>query len=199
MSGPARQEKNEQRSNEAVDIAFMTEAERTRKGKKVDFVFGRVTRLTGSDHARVAIATTRGSREVNARICNLLAEKRGATPISTRTVAIVYTGAEFNPDETPATAAEHFEITAILSGPQIDDLKKAKLVPDWMVAFDPTATIGAAAPVLGYEWEAADAADAEEDTAAGGKAAAGYRSARTARKGDSEGSGSDSDFSIGDI
>ena len=78
LAGGARKEINETRASEAVAVSFMTEKERTEKHKVLDFTFGRVTKLTGANHARVAIATKRGKREVLVRIPNIFA-RRGAT------------------------------------------------------------------------------------------------------------------------
>jgi hypothetical protein len=153
LAGGARKEINESRAAEAVATAFMSVAERARKGKVLDFVFGRVTKMTGANHVRVAIACKRGTREVAARIPNIFA-RRGATPICTRTIVSIYTGADFDPDaRSESTAVEHYDITSILTDRQVSDLKRAGIIPEWMTTSDVEESKAGKADELGFEWD----------------------------------------------
>lgn len=194
LAGGARKEINESRAAESVAIAFMSAVERTRKGKALDFVFGRVTKMTGANHVRVAIVSKHGSREVPARIPNIFA-RRGATPITTRTIVSIYTGADFDPDARPTTVAtEHFDITSILSDRQVVDLKKAGLIPEWMTTSDAAEAAAGKIDEAGFEWDygAADEdADDSDKGAAGGAGDSGFK-----RKGAVE---DDEDVDIDDI
>jgi hypothetical protein len=203
LAGGARKEINESRASDAIATVFMSETELARKGKAIDFVFGRVTKLTGANHIRVAIPAKRGSQEVPARIPNIFA-RRGATPITTRSVVTIYTGEDFDPDDKEVTGTVHFDVTSILTDRQVADLKKAGLIPDWMTAFDASAVVAGKAEEDGFVWATdADvkkdkADDMEEDTGTGGKAAAGAGIRAKASKHARGGDDSD-DFDIDDI
>lgn len=177
LAGGARKEINEARASEAVSIAFMSEAERTRKKEVVDFLFGRVTKHTGANHVRVAIPTKKGSREVPARIPNIFT-RRGATPITTRSVVAIFTGEDYDPDDSAGAGrgTEHFDIISILTERQTKDLMKAGLIPDWMISTDTGDAAAGKTDDAGFVWATADDeddADTDEDAAAGGKTAAG--------------------------
>jgi hypothetical protein len=163
LAGGARKEINESRAAEAVSIAFMSVAERTRKAKVLDFVFGRVTKMTGANHVRVAIVAKHGTREIPARIPNIFA-RRGATPITTRSIVTIYTGADFDPDEKDLVGAEHFDITSILTDRQIADLKKIGAIPDWMTNSDATAAVAGKGDEDGFVWAYDDGGEAKGDS-----------------------------------
>jgi len=167
LAGGARKEINETRASEAVAVSFMSESERTAKHKVLDFTFGRVTKLTGANHARVAIATKRGKREVLVRIPNIFA-RRGATPITDRSVVTIYTGPDFDPDSvSESKAVEHYDITSILTLRQVADLQKLGVVPDWMTFVEVSDAAIARADEDGFVWDyggSAAAVDGEEDT-----------------------------------
>jgi hypothetical protein len=203
LAGGARKEINESRASEAVSIAFMSEAERTRKGKVKDFVFGRVTKMTGANHVRVAIAVRKGTREISARIPNIFA-RRGATPICTRTIVSIYTGADFDPDvRSECTAVEHYDITSILTDRQVADLKKAGLIPDWMTTSDVEDSKAGKVDEVGFEWYTGEDEDKKEADDDDGTAAAGAgfsrKDARAAASAGGGGGDDDSDFDIEDI
>jgi hypothetical protein len=205
LAGGARKEINEGRASDAVSIAFMSEAERTRKKEVVDFVFGRITKITGANHVRVAIPAKKGSREVPARIPNIYT-RRGATPITTRSVVTIYTGEDFDPDDKEVTGTVHFDVTSILTDRQVADLKKAGLIPEWMTTTDASDVVAGKTDDAGFVWATAeddgdddddDDDDDAEDTGTGGKAAAGAgtraKASKHARSDDSD------DFDIDDI
>ena len=196
LSGAARKEINGKRTDDALAIVFMSETERTRKGKVQDFVFGRITKLTGANHARAAIVAKRGQREIIVRIPNVFT-RRGATPITTRSVVTIYVGDEFDPDVKSEGGTEHFEITSILSERQGNDLKKAGIIPDWMLGVDLDGS-GKITEDAGFEWDDSATIEEEDDEkegAAGGGAAAGF-SRGAARK---AAAGADSDIDIDEI
>ena len=167
LAGGARKEINESRATEAVAIAFMSDAERTRKAAVLDFVFGRVTKMTGANHVRVAIACKRGTREIAARIPNIFA-RRGATPITTRTIVTIHTGEDFEPDKpSETTAMEHYDITSILSDRQAADLKRAGLIPEWMTTSDVEDSKAGKADMVGFEWDYGDAKETSGDEGEG--------------------------------
>ena len=176
LAGGARKEINETRASDAVSVAFMSEAELARKGKRVDFVFGRVTKLTGANHIRVAIPARKGSKEVPARISNIFA-RRGATPITTRSVVTIYTGEDYDPDDKTVTGTEHFDVTSILTDRQVADLKKAGLIPEWMTTTDATEAAAGKVEEDGFVWATEEdiAREVAAEAEAGGKAAASTR------------------------
>lgn len=201
LSGAARKEISASRASEAVSIAFMSEAERTRKREVVDFVFGRVTKLTGANHIRVAVPASKGSKEILVRIPNIFA-RRGATPITTRSVVTIYTGEDFDPDDKEVTGTEHFDVTSILTERQIKDLKKAGLIPDWMTTTDTADVAAGKAEEDGFVWATAEdnEDDDDDEDGASGKAAAGAGTRAKASKHVSSAGGGDSDdFDIEDI
>jgi hypothetical protein len=171
----------------------MSDKERAKKAVVVDFVFGRVTKMTGANHVRVAIAAKHGSREIAARIPNIFA-RRGATPITTRSVVTVYTGPDFDPDvRSIETAAEHYDITSILTERQVTDLIRSALIPEWMNNIEVAPGASAKSDMEGFIFaEGDDDEDADDGKATGG-AGVGDRSKRTAPTGD------DDDFNIDDI
>jgi hypothetical protein len=200
LAGGARKEINESRATEAVAIAFMSEAERAKKREVLDFAFGRITKITGANHVRVAVPAKKGSREVLARIPNIFA-RRGATPITTRSVVTIYTGEDFDPDDKTVTGTEHFDITSILTERQIGELKKAGLIPDWMTTTDASEAAAGKTEDEGFVWateEDDEEAAKSDDGGAGGKAAAGAGFSRKKAR-DAATGGDDSDFDIDDI
>jgi hypothetical protein len=150
LAGGARKEINSSRASDAVFIAMMTDTEREAKKKRIDFIFARVTKMVGGNHVRVAIESKRGPREINARIPNIFG-RRGATPITTRTIVSLYTGVAFDSDK--SDSSEHFDITSILTDRQATELVKAKLIPDWMMASDAEATKAGKPDEDGFEWD----------------------------------------------
>lgn len=192
LAGGARKEINETRAFETLSIALMSDAERTRKKKTVDFVFGRVTKMTGGNHVRVSINSKRGPREIHARIPNIFG-RRGATPITTRSVVCLYTGEDFDPDSrSDETAAEHYDIVCIFTERQVSDLKAAGAIPEWMAALDADDSKAGKADDLGFEWDYSAEGDSKKPTARGGSGAESKAAA-------DDDTGSDSDIDIDEI
>ena len=126
LSGAARVEINERRGAEALARLLSPK----KSDPAIDFVIGRVTKITGANHVRVAIDSKRGAKELPARIPNMLT-RRGATPISTRSIVLIYTGADYDPNA-PAEAGEHFDIIVLLTDRQVKELSEAGRIPSWM-------------------------------------------------------------------
>ncbi len=123
LSGGARKELNEKRANEVINEI---------EGAAVGTSFARVSRMVGAGHVRVLIPCRSGSKEVLARIPNMLA-RRGSTPITTKDVVVIYVGPDYNPDEpTPSGTTVHFDIVAILNSRQVYRLIKEGKIPGWM-------------------------------------------------------------------
>ncbi len=163
LAGGARKEINESRATEAVSVAFMSDKERAKKATVVDFVFGRVTKITGANHVRVAIESRHGPKEIVARIPNIFA-RRGATPITTRSVVTIHTGPDYNPDvKSVETAVEHFDITSILTERQVTDLVKSAIIPEWMKNVDVTPGVSAKSDMEGFVFGEPDDDDDEEE------------------------------------
>jgi hypothetical protein len=204
LAGGQRKEINESRAADAIAVAFMSEAERTRKGTPLDFVFGRVTKMTGANHVRVAIATKRGSREILARIPNIFT-RRGATPINDRTVVSIYTGPDYDPDaKSDEKATEHYDIAAILSDRQVSDLRKAGLIPDWMTSLEAGSVGTGKKEEILFEWTYDDGAKktddaAEPDSGAAAGAGAGTGFSRSAARYAPAADEDSDDFNIDDI
>lgn len=118
ISGAARKDINQRR---AADIV---------KTVSADTAFGRVTKLLGFNHIMVAIQAKSGPKEIRVRIPKLFT-KKGATPITTREVVAIYVGTEFDPEEVKST--DQFDITAILTVKQANDLVLTGDIPRWMV------------------------------------------------------------------
>jgi len=170
LAGGARKEINESRATEAVSVAFMSDKERAKKSVVVDFVFGRVTRMTGANHVRVAIASKHGPKEISARIPNIFA-RRGATPITTRSVVTIHTGPDYDPDiRSIETALEHFDITSILTERQVGDLIKSALIPEWMNNVDVAPGTSGKSDMDGFIFGEPDDDDEEEGSDASGGA-----------------------------
>lgn len=202
LAGEARKAINESRASDAINVAFMTEKERAAARVTLDFVFGRVTKLTGANHARVAIATKHGSREVNARIPNIYA-RRGATPVAAGAVVTLFTGPDFDPDAKPTSAStEHYDISAILTSRQITDLRRADLIPDWMpVSNAAIAKDGKVEEVL-FEFVSGSSSGEEKDGAAAagaGRASAVTGFSRSGSRYAPVAADADEEFDIADI
>jgi hypothetical protein len=118
ISGTARKDINQRRAADAV------------KTVSDDTAFGRVTKLLGFNHIMVAIQAKSGPKEIRVRIPKLFT-KKGATPITTREVVAIYVGTEFDPEEVKST--DQFDITAILTVKQANDLVLTGDIPRWMV------------------------------------------------------------------
>jgi hypothetical protein len=181
LAGGARKEINESRATEAVSVAFMSDKERAKKSAIVDFVFGRVTKMTGANHVRVAIESRHGPKEIAARIPNIFA-RRGATPITTRSVVTVHTGPDYDPDvKSEETAMEHFDITSILTERQVKDLVGAALIPEWMNNVDVTPGASAKSDMDGFVFgEESDDEDGKGATGGSGVRDRSKRAAPTA-------------------
>jgi hypothetical protein len=173
LSGAARKEINERRGSEAV--ARLLTPKKT--DPAIDFVVGRVTKITGANHVRVAIDSKRGAKELPARIPNIFA-RRGATPITTRTIVLLYTGTDYDPNAA-AESGEHFDIIALLTDRQASELMKAGMLPNWMIVGDSDNEGGIGIEGAEFEWDYSEKKGAEDGEAAGG---AGFSrsSARTA-------------------
>ena len=153
LSGGARKELNDRRSDDAVT------------GKTEGIAFARVTRMLGANHVSVAIEAKHGQRELRARIPNVLA-RRGATPITTRDVVALFVGEDFDPNA-DFPAGTSFDITAVLSPRQVYKLKTAGKIPAWMSVDTGSADAAAEGGADGFEFDysgGAAAAGAEEDT-----------------------------------
>jgi len=119
LSGGARKELNEKRASEAIN------------GAAEGVTFARVSRMVGAGHVRVLIPCRGGSKEVLARIPNLLA-RRGSTPITTKDVVAIFVGPDYDPNAPHSGNTEHFDITAILTSKQVYRLIKDGVIPAWM-------------------------------------------------------------------
>jgi hypothetical protein len=193
LAGGARKEINESRATEAVSVAFMSDKERVKKSVTLDFVFGRVTKMTGANHVRVAIASRHGPKEIAARIPNIYT-RRGATPITTRSVVTIHTGPDYDPDSRSIeTALEHFDITSILTERQVGDLIKSALIPEWMNNVDVAPGSSTKIDMEGFIFGEDDEEPETDDGKAAGGAGTGDRSKRTAPTADND------DFNIDDI
>jgi hypothetical protein len=118
ISGAARKIINSRRAAEVV------------KTMAPDTMIGRVTKLLGFNHIMVAIQAKAGPKEIRVRIPKLFT-KKGATPITTREIVAIYVGLEFDPEEVKST--DQFDITAILTIKQANDLVISGDIPRWMV------------------------------------------------------------------
>ena len=118
ISGAARKNINQRRAADAV------------KTISSDTTFGRVTKLLGFNHIMVAIQAKSGPKEIRVRIPKLFT-KKGATPITTREIVAIYVGNEFVPEDVKST--DQFDITAILTLKQANDLVLTGDIPRWMV------------------------------------------------------------------
>jgi hypothetical protein len=152
LSGGARKELNEKRAVEAIN------------GATEGITFARVSRMVGAGHVRVLIPCRGGSKEVLARIPNLLA-RRGSTPITTKDVVAIFVGPEYDPNAPHSGNTEHFDVTAILTAKQVYRLIKDGVIPAWMQ--DAEAEGGEKATGIaadgGFEFDYSGAKPAEED------------------------------------
>lgn len=168
LSGGARKEINERRSQEIVN-AFLDKA----RGKEIkdphaaevaeSVTFARVTKFVGANHIRVAIPGTHGPRELLARIPNLYAGRRGATPITTRDVVVLEVGPEFNILTYKPSSTDHFDIKAILDSRQASRLNSAGVIPDWMLTESTEGVTSGKGGVMEDGFVFADAEIPEED------------------------------------
>ena len=163
LSGAARVEINERRGAEALARLLTPK----KSDPAIDFVVGRVTKITGANHVRVAIDSKRGAKELPARIPNILT-RRGATPISTRSIVLLYTGEDYDPNA-PAESGEHFDIIALLTDRQANELMKAGLLPNWMIVGDADNSGAIGTDGAEFEW---DYDEKKEDAAAAASAGA---------------------------
>ena len=164
LSGAARVEINERRGADAIARLLTPK----KSDPPIDFVIGRVTKITGANHVRVAIDSKRGAKELPARIPNMLT-RRGATPISTRSIVLLYTGEDYDPNA-PAEAGEHFDIIALLTDRQVKELSEAGWIPPWMNVGDVEG--GATAEEdAGFVWDTSDTKDDKGDKEKAGRGA----------------------------
>jgi len=152
LSGGARKELNEKRATEAIN------------GAVEGTMFARVARMVGAGHVRVLIPCRGGSKEVLARIPNLLA-RRGSTPITTKDVVAIFVGPDYDPSAPHSGNTEHFDITAILNSKQVYRLIKEGAIPAWMQ--DAEAEAGEKATGVaadgGFEFDYSGAKPAEDE------------------------------------
>ncbi len=160
LSGGARKEINERRSSEAIARLLTPKA----TDPPIDFVVGRVAKITGANHVRVAIDSKRGAKELPARIPNVFSRK-GATPITTRTVVLIYTGEDYDPNAA-AESGEHFDIIALLTDRQASELMKAGMLPNWMIVGDSDNEGGIGIEGAEFEWDYSEKKGAETGAAA---------------------------------
>jgi hypothetical protein len=183
LSGAARVEINERRGAEALARLLSPK----KSDPAIDFVVGRVTKITGANHVRVAINSKRGAKELPARIPNMLT-RRGATPISTRSIVLLYTGEDYDPNA-PAEAGEHFDIIALLSDRQVKELSEAGWIPPWMNVGDVEG--GATAEEdAGFVWDTSGDTKDDKD---------GEKAGRGARASAAAAADSDDDLDIDNI
>ena len=148
ISGAARKDINQRRAADLV------------KTVSADTAFGRVTKLLGFNHIMVAIQAKSGPKEIRVRIPKLFT-KKGATPITTREVVAIYVGTEFNPEEVKST--DQFDITAILTVKQANDLVLTGDIPRWMVHEEVVSgNVKAENEGMGWEFGYSDKKDEEE-------------------------------------
>ena len=167
LSGAARVEINERRGADAIARLLSPK----KSNPDIDFVVGRVTKITGANHVRVAIDSKRGAKELPARIPNMLT-RRGATPISTRSIVLLYTGEDYDPNA-PAESGEHFDIIALLTDRQVRELSEASKIPPWMSIGDVEGG-KVVEEDIGFVW------DTSEDTGGDDKMGRGGAGARAA-------------------
>ncbi len=151
LSGAARKGINQRRAADVI------------KEVSDDIAFGRVTKLLGFNHIMVAIPVKEGSKEIRVRIPKLFT-KKGATPITTREVVAIYVGKEFDPAEVKST--DQFDITAILTIKQANDLVLSGEIPRWMVHEEVVSGGNAhktEADTNGWEFGYSDAKDEDDD------------------------------------
>jgi hypothetical protein len=131
LSGDARKEINATRIADMFKL--LSDIQRGRKTKDiVDFAFARVIKALGANHMRVAIDGPHGPFEIIARIPNIYA-RRGATPVTTRSVVTIYTGPGFDAKTYTPSSSDQFDITAILSLKDTQKLRDLGYIPDWMM------------------------------------------------------------------
>lgn len=157
LSGAARIEINERRGAEALARLLTPK----KSDPPIDFVIGRVTKITGANHVRVAINSKRGAKELLARIPNMLT-RRGATPISTRSMVLLYTGEDYDPNAA-AEAGEHFDIIALLTDRQVKELTEADMIPAWMNVGDTEGGSTADCADAGFVWDYSDVKKDDDD------------------------------------
>ncbi len=149
LSGAARKEINQPRAADVV------------KEMSSDTSFGRVTKLLGFNHIMVAIQGKSGPKEIRVRIPKLFT-KKGATPITTRDVVALFVGEEFDPEEVKST--DIFDITAILTVKQANDMVHSGDLPRWMVHDEVTSGhIKTEADGSGWEFGYSEEKGAEEE------------------------------------
>lgn len=149
LSGSARKEINQRRAADLV------------KTSSDDVTFGRVTKLLGFNHIMVAIPTKSDPKEIRVRIPKLFT-KKGATPITTREVVAIYVGNEFDPASVKPN--DQFDITAILTVKQANDLVLAGVIPRWMVHEDiVSGSVKGESDGKGWEFGYSDLADDDGD------------------------------------
>lgn len=149
LTGGARKEINDRRAQDAIN------------GLSSDIAFGRVTKILGANHVRVALPSTHTPVEVSARIPNIFA-RRGATPITSRDVVTIYVGKDFDVDGGDFANA-HFDITSILTNKQAYDLYKEGTLPKWMVHEEGT-TVADDSDDGGFEFDYSTTPDDTEET-----------------------------------
>lgn len=193
LSGGARKELNEKRASEAIN------------GGTEGIMFARVSRMVGAGHVRVLIPCRGGSKEVLARIPNLLA-RRGSTPITTKDVVAIFVGPEYDPTEPHSGNTEHFDITAILNSKQVYRLIKDGAIPAWMQDAEAEAgeKAGGVAADGGFEFDYSGAKPAEEeesesDSESTGAAAAPAFQRKGIGRAPAKGAGSDDEVDIDNI
>ena len=190
ISGTVRKEINERRSGDIVgDVlaAYKKAAAAGGAGADLDLgsakeiAFARITKMTGANHVRAAVASKHGTKELIARIPNIFA-RRGATPITTRDVVTIWVGPDFDPDTAGGSSAEHYDITSVLTVQQAQALKRAGAIPEWMAADAGAEAAGSAAAPGGFEFDYAAAEESSESGSEDDKAAGGAGFSRKASK-----------------
>ena len=162
LSGDARKEINSTRIADMFKL--LSDIQRGRKPKDtVDFAFARVVKALGANHMRVAIDGPHGPFEIIARIPNIYA-RRGATPVTTRSVVTIYTGTGFDAKTYTPSASDQFDITAILGLKDTQKLRDLGYIPDWMMReADAIYIEGAISEGYEFDYSGGAAEDDDED------------------------------------
>ena len=162
LSGDARREINDTRISDMFKL--LTDIQKGRKKEtEIDFAFARVVKALGANHVRVAIDGPHGPFEIIARIPNIYS-RRGATPVTTRSVVTIYTGPDFDAKTYKPSPSDQFDITAIFSLKDTQKLRDAGHLPEWMLREADAIHIEGAISE-GYEFDYSGAAgdDSEDD------------------------------------
>ena len=182
LSGGARKELNERRGGDIV-TAHLDAI--TKKRIVLDTAFARVTKHVGVNHVQVTLPARHGSLGLHVRIPNIFTRK-GATPITTRSIVSIYVGPDFDSMDYTPSKGDLFDIVALIGAKDVTRLTKAGLIPEWMLRMEDVAAAAKSGEDLGFVFEDEDEDEDEEAgaaAAAGGGAAAGAGTSGFSRAG----------------